>query len=556
MRAPDATPAERWAADELQAHLERATGRRLPVVDAPAAVASGRFLVGPRPGDPPRAPEEQWIRIAPGEVRLSGGRPRGTLYAVYAFLEEHLGVRFLTADHTHVPRLVGPRPLAAGERASRPRFSFRWPFAGEVNADPVFAARLRVNAVSDDPRVGGRDPHGLVSHSFLHLLPSRLHGREHPEWYALREGKRLAPFEHDGTTTQPCLTHPEVRRRITEQLLRALELHPELKTLSVSQNDNALHCQCPACRALDEREGTPMGSLLTLVNAVADEVGKRRPDVKVGTLAYWYTRKPPRSLRPRDNVQIQLCSIECCLVHPLDDPACPRNAEFCRDLQAWSEVARDVRVWSYNANFSDYLLPCPSLGALGPNLRFLAARGVQGVFLQAAGDARGAELSELRAWVSARLLWDPARDGDALVREFVQLHYAEAAAPVLRFVLLAQGRAAARGLHPNCFGRAADYGLDTELGLAGLLAFEEALGLARSDAVRARVEKASIPALRLALEPAWEAEAPLPPEQAARLRPLARRLFELCARHGVTHARERVPLEQARERVQRALGGW
>ena len=50
---------------------------------------------------------------------------------------------------------------------------------------------------------------------------------------------------------------------------------------------------------LDEREGGPMGSVLTFVNAVADEVAKHHPDVKVGTLAYQRTRKPPKLLRPR-----------------------------------------------------------------------------------------------------------------------------------------------------------------------------------------------------------------------------------------------------------------
>ena len=67
-------------------------------------------------------------------------------------------------------------------------------------------------------------------------------------------------------------------------------------------------------------------------------MAKEHPKVKVGTLSYWYTRKPPQTLKPRPNVQIQLCSIECCMIHPIDDPACPKNVEFCQDMDEWGKI--------------------------------------------------------------------------------------------------------------------------------------------------------------------------------------------------------------------------
>jgi len=67
-----------------------------------------------------------------------------------------------------------------------------------------------------------------------------------------------------------------------------------VRNISVSQNDNSAYCHCEACEAVNTREGTPMGSHLALVNAVAEQVEKAFPNVKVGTLAYWYTRKAPK----------------------------------------------------------------------------------------------------------------------------------------------------------------------------------------------------------------------------------------------------------------------
>ena len=68
-----------------------------------------------------------------------------------------------------------------------------------------------------------------------------------------------------------------------------------------------------------------MGSFLTFVNKVAE----RFPDKIISTLAYQYTRVPPKDLLPGKNVNIMLCNIES-----------PRNVSiengdrsFCDDLE-------------------------------------------------------------------------------------------------------------------------------------------------------------------------------------------------------------------------------
>ncbi|NLW51409.1 MAG: DUF4838 domain-containing protein [Candidatus Brocadiaceae bacterium] len=557
--APDATPAEQYAAEEFRDHFRRATGAALPVVRTAAEGARGHVRIGPGAAGwnaEAFGAEDSRIAAGDGRIAIAGGRPRGTLYGVYTFLEDCLGVRFLTADHTHVPRLSGPCLVGPLERTVRPRLSFRCPYYGENTADPAFAARLRVNTVTDDARLGGRDPMTRLTHTFLRQIPSGVHGAAHPEYYALRDGVRLAPFEDDRYETQPCLSHPDVLRIVTDAVLREIAENPSRGNVSVCQNDNKKHCQCDACRAVDEREGSAMGSLLTFVNAVADAVAARHPHVKVGTFAYQYSRRAPRRLRPRPNVQIQLCSIECCMMHAIDDPDCPRNVEFCRDLADWGRICDDVRIWNYNTNFHNYLLPCPNLRVIEPNVRYFVRNSARGVFMQAAGNARGAELCDLRNYMIAGLLWDPSRGGRELFEEFLELHYAEAAGPIRRFIDLVHDNASARGVHHHCFGRAADYGIDGTIAQAGLDAFDEALALACSDEVRARVEKASIPALRAALEPVWYAGSPeeVDAALAERMRPLARRLLELCARHGVTHAHEYGGIDEARTRLEAVLG--
>jgi hypothetical protein len=299
-----------------------------------------------------------------------------------------------------------------------------------------------------------------------------------------------------------------------------------------------------------------MGSLLTFVNSVADVVAEKHPGVKVGTLSYWYTRKPPRTIKPRPNVQIQLCSIECCLIHAIDDPDCPKNVEFCRDMKQWGEICDDIYIWNYNTNFHNYLLPLPNLRVIAPNVKYFVANNAKGAFMQAAGNANGAEMSELRAYLMAQMIWDPSRDGDRVVDEFLDLHYGRAAGPIRAYLQRIHDRAESSGKHHNCFGRLSDYGLDQSDAQAGLQAFDRALELADNAEVRRRVERASICAYRAALEPIWYADEKLEDaEQIEKMRPLARQFFQLCDKFEVDRPQEwREGMASTKQRIRKVLG--
>jgi hypothetical protein len=280
-----------------------------------------------------------------------------------------------------------------------------------------------------------------------------------------------------------------------------------------------------------------MGAQLQFVNAVAERVEKAHPRVKIGTLAYWYTRKAPRTMRPQGNVQIQLCSIECCTLHPIDQPDCPKNQAFCQDMREWSAICEDIWIWNYNTNFRSYDLPFPNLRSIGPNVRYFARNHAKGVFMQANGNGCTGELSDLRNWLIGRLLWDPQADDQGLLRQFVELHYREAAGPLLEYLDMLHDNAQSRGVHPNCFPSPDEVGLDADLARRTMGLFQRAVALAASADVRARVEKASICAHKaMVATSAWKDEA----ERAH----LVGRYIELCRRYGMSHTAEGQPAEE------------
>ena len=305
---------------------------------------------------------------------FAGDRPRGTLYAVYTFLEDAVGCRWWSSKASTVPR----RPeLVVPEQHVRyvPPLEYREPFWADA-FDGDWAARNKANGNSErlEDKHGGKVRYGgpFFVHTFAVLVPPAAYFREHPEYFSEVNGRRLDGY------AQVCVTNEDVKKLIAEKVLAYLREDPAARIISVSQNDCDNHCLCANCRRLEEEEGSPAGPLLHLVNHVAAEVGKQYPHVAIDTLAYQYTRRPPRHVKPLPNVIVRLCSIECDFAHSLTAES---NRAFADDIRGWSKICNRLYIWDYTTNFAHYIQPHPNLRRIGPEHPFL--RGPRG-----AGDIR------------------------------------------------------------------------------------------------------------------------------------------------------------------------
>lgn len=502
--AEDCPPATKFAARELAETLEAISGGKFETLNR-AAEGKGavNLFVGRSPAAAAAFPGENLSALAPDEIRmktspagllLAGGGPRGDICAASRFLQEQCGVRWWTPWASRMPKNEN---LAVGDLdvRYRPPFELREPFWMPA-FDPLWAVHNTCNGQSSKiPAEMGDSVHykGFV-HTFYPLVPPETYFEEHPEWYSLIKGKRT----HD--RAQLCLTNPKLRDFLVERVQAWLRESPEARIISVSQNDWHGACECENCRALDDREGSHAGTMLDLVNYVAERIEKEFPEVSVDTLAYQYTRKPPQTLRPRKNVIIRLCSIECNFREPLDHPS---NAAFAADINGWAAVTDRLYIWDYTTDFGHYVQPHPNWFTLGPNVRFFANHHVRGVFEQGAYQSHGSEMAELRAWVLAQLLWNPNQDDRALVREFLDGYYGSAATPIYSYLEFLH--AASQGQKLGCFS-----GTDAPFLQISYLAPAERLWAKAEEAVQndpellARVRLAHLP-LRYVWLARWDA---------------------------------------------------
>ena len=501
---PDApTPTEAFAARELQSFLAQITGQQLAVeTEGASSRPYGLYLGRSAHSDDSLGVEGIALACREGNLKLAGGK-RGVLYAVFTFLEDYLGCHWFTPDCSVIPD-HGETGIPAFSYTYIPPLEFRdIDFRETRNFE--FGIRNKLNGlylgeVANEENGGCHTYTPAICHTFWQLVPVEQYGAEHPEYYAERDGKRVTgrTNQENQAVTQLCLTNPDVLRIATETVRQWMRNSSSDAFISVSQNDNQRYCTCASCTALAEQEESQAGPLLHFVNAIAREMAKEFPGRQIDTLAYQYTRKPPKFVRPEPNVMIRLCSIECCFLHPLED--CRQESgsrtSFQADLVEWSKQTKQLYVWDYVINYAHSIAPFPNLHVLKPNINFLVANHVRGIYEEGNYFSGVGDMEELRSYVMAKLLWDPQYDDKRAINEFTDAYYGPAAPAIRNYLALLHDSMAADGdqIHMHIFDQPGTYLRHPKvLNQANdILAVAEALVADQPDYLR-RVQVARLP---------------------------------------------------------------
>ena len=460
--AADASAPEKTAASEVATYLKKSTGAEFAIV--PPEQAAGKPMIAVGPGaaaprlglDAGKLGAEEWVVRSSGQdLLLVGGRPRGTLYAAYHFLEDVVGVHWWTPWAETVPSRPTLR-LAALDLRGRPTFRYRDIYMLYGQDGGRFAARNRLNRDGDSAIAsdyGGTLAYGppYHVHTFFLYFPPKEHFAAHPEWYSLINGKRV------GEGAQLCLTNPELRQAFLAKLrnyiatswaaAKAANLPPPL-VFSVSQNDWANPCQCEPCQAIAKAEGSEAGPLLDFVNFMADGVKDQYPEVFIDTLAYQYTQQAPKALKCRDQVIIRLCDTEADMLKPITAPA---NKAFHDHLLTWGKVCRNLRIWDYAVTYgSPQGMPLPTAHTYGPDYRFYAAHRVEGVLTELEFPLI-ADLRDFKIWMMMKTLENADADYDKLTDTFMNGHYGPAGTTVNAYLRALEEEARVRQSSTTCW---------------------------------------------------------------------------------------------------------
>ncbi len=427
-----ASDTEVYAAKVLSGYLSNLDGNDYPIISDDQSFSGFKFCIGATSAYDTtdmtdKAPDSYTIVPFRSGLAIYGAGSRGTVYGVYTFLEDFCGYRCYTPESGMVST-TGKMVLPEEKIEYNTFFEFR-------NTDwrsgwtPLYSISNKLNG----------DLHGAVTReqggniSYLghscHTLSTDFCSADkyydsHPDYFALYEGERVP--------NQLCLTNEDVYKVVREEVLRLLKhMHDptaDLQIISLSQADNPVYCECDACKALDDANGSHAGTLITFVNRIARDVKEAGYDnVEIDTLAYMHTRKAPSAVTPEDNVIVRLCTFECCFSHPMDDPDCEKNAELMADLKEWEDICKNLHIWDYTTNYAFTLGVFPDFHVLQRNLQCFYEHGIRGVYEEGNYYVYlcDTEFGDLRTYLIAKLMEDPYRDCEAEMLDFCRYYYGE-----------------------------------------------------------------------------------------------------------------------------------
>jgi len=412
--AENASRMTQFAADELQSHVEKISGARLPILHAPDesvpthvyvgqshhtaklglssdGLADGAYrlvsganwlaLIG---DDRDFVPNELFAVSVQDRARAralfdekTDGRwampadnmdrehhaetgwwqddRRGSLNAVHAFLR-YLGVRwFMPGELGEVVPRLDSIALPKVDALVKPDFALR-----QFNCDRwdliskeeiLWHFRLGLNWCGDCLGHGRRA--GLSA-----VLTRDEMKRDHPDYYALWGGKRQVDYNGDGA---PCLSSEGLFDEHVRYVRAMLDLYDE-PMMDIALPDNigktGKMCECENCRAqynLKRPAGGISDYMWSYMNRVATEVAKTHPNKKVFAYAYQGALLPPEKIdKLHPNLAVILATVwRHERLHPELNPASKQNMDEIR--RAWVEKVTSGILY----NWEYYLFPRP-----------------------------------------------------------------------------------------------------------------------------------------------------------------------------------------------------
>ena len=357
---------------------------------------------------------------------------RGTLNAVYDFLERDCGVRWYAP--TEIGMVYSRRSTLSvhgAEIRRTPAMRYTWITPGPLYmpTESHAIAQREVVLWKLRMRLGG-EPYS-ATHSF-----SGYAGRfksAHPDWFS---------------GAQMCYTNPGFIRQVTADADHFFD-GSALKAGSVGMGnyyalvpmDNENWGPCAQGRLDPARSpaalffnGTASAYVWTFVNTVAGKVRALHPDKYLAALAYADYAYPPTGLKLAPNIAVQICLPSRSEWQPAT------KANDLKLLHDWSQGQgnRPLYLWLYynfpaldSANGQYQAFPGFYAHSIVQQMKRYRQAGIRGIFMEHSSEVGKSYLQDqLELYVTLKLADDPALNGNALIDEFFTRYYGAASRPM------------------------------------------------------------------------------------------------------------------------------
>lgn len=490
----NATRSANLAAHELQFHIEKVTGVKIPINSKFEGTDNTKIFIGESQATKEMEflnqnflNQEYMVKVDEKSIILLGKdkddrRPFnyndfktfpdifdeiGTCYAVYDFMEK-LGIRWYLPGDTGIA-FVPKKSLRINdcEIKRQPFMKYR------AVANNIYSSNFIIDNIDTGndnfvplsqretmlfklrQRQGGNRI--TINHSFYTYYKRFLDS--HPEWFA--KG-------YEGKPPQLCYSNPEVFKQVIQdardffdgkkdaaELISNVPKGFKSEVFPVFPMDNSLWCKCSDCQAQLKPEAErgkgqfsndrASNYIFGFVNKVAAELKKSHPDKYIGAGTYAEFCYPPDKVKLEDNI----ITIHCLHNRMVYAKHIQENDDAIMKEWKKSFPCTTKIVWLYYcfpslaATYQQFrCFPGFFAHHIKPQIQKYADSNVKGIFIEPSymgkGWKNGILMDQLDIYINWKLADNPQLDANTAIDEFFTLYYGPAAAPMRDFYLLVE----------------------------------------------------------------------------------------------------------------------
>jgi|GEM_PF-714861 len=454
----DAPPPVRYAAEELQLHVELISGAKLPILQTPGT-ADNRIVLAVAPDDYEDdvrrigTTDGYAVRTDGNTVTVFGAIPKGVLNGAYKLLTRNSDLIWARPDpklgtiFTRNPDLT----LTQTDWIDIPVYVLRgWQISGKN--DNIWQIRHGNNWAAsymrkseDSARFGMILEHGGGHNLTGHYITGDKYFEEHPEYFPFSKGVRQDPRTHR-LRTQLCFSNSDMTAAFIRELDARIAQAPDYDTYRIMIEDTWQTCECPECvKPLTLEDGTTVEfkdgrnedfrstQFFLWLNTIARHFQKNYPDKRILTFAYFFTEIPPR-IKVEPNISISFCPISKNSKKRIDEPG---NEKTLERFHKWIANTPEITWREYFGLSGPFPRPMDAVAIYDWN--YVNRYGVKRTYSEMCSDASGGRFDGARSWdVNAPYFWvmATAQDVDSLRNEFFTRVYGAAASDIKTFYAL------------------------------------------------------------------------------------------------------------------------
>lgn len=378
-----------------------------------------------------------YIKSVGDSVFIATAHDAGAQKAAIAFLRHTIGYE-MYADDTIVYQNKA-ETLPDLDITERPDFEFYVP-SNKASSEATYGMNFSSNLFIP--------VEGENWHNSLNFFPKEVYG-SHTDWYS-SYGNELCYTAHGNADALE-----EMVSIAAEKMIALSNSYPDRPFIALTIEDHNTVCECDACSKIRaDYNGSNAAAVVQFMNKInrkvqsaleqqAQETGTEKRRLSLLFFAYRKMEKPP--VREVDGKWQPIDSSVVCddevgvYIAPIDAAYnrsfyAEENSAAAKTIAGWGALSKNIYMWLYETNYTNYLYPLNSYDTMIETFRF--CKNNNAVYMFSEGQWNQGNVTcfgKLKEYFNSRAMFNVNESTADITNDFFENYFKDAAEPMRRY---------------------------------------------------------------------------------------------------------------------------